>query len=233
MRKPNTSLVMVTRDPSEEWKPALRVLSEARHRGFEVVVAVDSRSSDEDKSLVKQVAHRFVDFKNEDCWPESGLNVALDAGSRDWAFIVSDDEEPSERLWQFASVEPKLKDPKGRHYLWRCRMIAPLPDWSAHYTTLDTHQPRYFPRESIRWPGGFDELPVSPLTEVDFNLVLWHYTLWSPRAYREQKVKDHEAAWNASWDKHEWPFPGRASYLYEDHPEAYASLAQWEGQRPK
>ena len=136
------------------------------------------------------------------------------------------------RLWEFASKVPKLKDNKGRDYLWRCRMIAPLPDWSAHYKTLDTYQPRYFPRESIRWPGGFDELPMARLKEINVNYVLWHYTLWSPRKYREQKAQLHEAAWNAAWDKHSWPFPGYASYFYEDHPEAYASLDEWKDQRP-
>lgn len=222
---------MVTRDPLASWKPAFRILEEARTRGFEVTVAVDSRSSDKDKFAIGRVADNYLDFDNKDCWPEAALNRVLDASNRDWAFLVSDDEEPSEALWTFASKPPPLKNGKD-DYIWRCRMLAPLPDWSAHYRTLDTYQPRYFPRESIRWPGGFDEMPSSPLEEIDFNLVLWHYTLWSPRTYREQKVQQHETAWMEHWAKHPWPFPGRASYLWEDHPEAYASLEEWENQKP-
>ena len=62
------------------------------------------------------------------------------------------------------------------------------------------------------------------IEEIDFDLVLWHFTLWSPREHRERKVRAHEEAWMESWNKHPWPFPGAKSYLYEDHPNEYASL---------
>ena len=227
----DTSLVQVVRDPLHPWKTSLDVFRRARQMGMEVVVALDSRSEKGSREAVKEVA-RVIEFDSEDCWPEAQLNSVLDAANREWAFLVSDDEMPSDALWAFATKPPALLDKKGQHYLWRPRMLAPLPDWSAHYRPLDTYQPRYFPRESIRWPGGFDEMPKSPLEEIDFDLVLWHFTLWSPREHREQKVEQHEAAWMRSWAKHPWPFPGAASYLYEDHPDQYASLEEWKEQKP-
>lgn len=198
---------------------------------MEVVVALDSRSQNGSLEAVKAVAHRVFVFDTTDEWPEGQLNRVLDEGTRDWAFLVSDDEWPSDRLWDFATKVPTLLDPKGRHYLWRVRMLAPLPDWSAHYAPLETYQPRYFPRESIRWPGGFDQMPASHLEEIDCDLVLWHYTLWSPREYRERKVAEHERAWRESWALHPWAFPGEASYLWEDHPEHRASLGALEVHR--
>lgn len=189
---------------------------------MEVVVALDSRSEKGSREAVREVA-RVIDFDSADCWPEAQLNTVLDAANREWAFLVSDDEMPSDALWDFAMKTPTLTGERG-HYLWRPRMIAPLPEWTAHYRPLETYQPRYFPREAIRWPGGFDEMPQSHLEEIDFDLVLWHFTLWSPRKYREAKVKAHEEAWNKSWSKHPWPFPGAKSYLWEDHPYEYASL---------
>ena len=216
--------MQVTRDPLLPWKTSLRTLRKARDLGMEVVVGLDVRSSAPSLAAVSDVAHRVIVFDTQDEWPEGQLNAVLDAGNREWAFLVSDDEEPSEDLWRFATRVPDLKDPDGQHYLWRCRMLAPLPDWSAHYQLLDTYQPRYFPRESIRWPGGFDQMPVSRLTEIDVDLILWHYTLWSPREHREGKVRRHRQAWGESYELHPWPFPADASYLWEDHPEHYLPL---------
>lgn len=224
---------MVTLNPTEPWKPALRMLRQAKQLGLEVVVAVDSRTTEEGKSAVRAVADRYIDFQNTTAWPEGALNRLLDEARGSWAFILSDDEEPSAGLWDFVLKDPPVISRDRTHYIWRCRMLAPLPDWSAHYAVLDTYQPRYFEREAIRWPGGFDEQPVSRAKEIDFDFVLWHYTLWSPRAHRQAKIVLHENAWNANWKSHPWPFPGRASYLYEDHPEKYASLTEWEGQRPQ
>ena len=200
---------------------------------MEVVVALDTRSAPGSLQAVRAVANRVIPFDNQTCWPEGAWNQVLDEAQRDWAFLVSDDEWPSEDLWKFALKEPTLKDKRGRPYIWRPRMLAPLPGWSVLYKPLDTYQPRYFPRESIRHPGGFDQMPVSHLAEIDFDMVLWHYTLWSPRSYREQKVREHEQAWNDHWAIHPWPFPGRASYLYEDHPNDVEPIGEWEKFRPK
>ena len=231
MTRPDTTLIQVVRDPLLPWKTSLEVFRKARARRMQVVVALDSRSAPGSYEAIKPLAHKLFTFDTQDEWPEGQLNTVLDAAEREWAFLVSDDEMPSDALWDFATKVPSLRD-RGRHYLWRCRMLAPLPDWSAHYRPLDTYQPRYFPRESMRWPGGFDQLPGSALTEIDFQLVLWHYTLWSPRAERERKVLTHERAWYAAWDLHRWPFPGAISYLYEDHPGEYVPLGDFEEQRP-
>jgi len=224
----DTSLVQVVRDPLHPWKTSLDVFRKAKSLGMEVVVALDSRSEKGSRRAVKELA-RVIDFDSEDCWPEGQLNAVLDAANREWAFLVSDDEMPSDALWQFTTQTPQLTN-NGRPYLWRPRMLAPLPDWSAHYKPLDTHQPRFFPRESIRWPGGFDELPKSPLAEIDFDLVLWHFTLWSPREYRERKVKAHEEAWGRHWASHPWAPSSVKAYLWEDFPNEYASLEEWKDQ---
>lgn len=223
-RPPRTSLIQVVRDPLLPWKTSLAVFQKARSLGMEVVVALDSRSEKGSLEAVKAVAHRVAVFDTDDVWCEGQLNALLDSVNREWAFLVSDDEMPSDELWEFATRIPEVRDERGRHYLWRCRMLAPLPDWSAHYKPLDTYQPRYFPADAIRWPGGFDVLPQSRLREIDFDLVLWHYTLWSPREYRERKVREHERAWHDHWSAHPWPPSSRKAYLYEDFPDEYVPL---------
>ena len=227
---PNTSLVQVVLNPLEKWKTSLEVFGKARSFGMEVVVALDTRSGPGSYEAVKEHADIVIPFDNQTCWPEGGLNQVLEEAHRDWAFLVSDDEEPSPQLWDFATKIPSLTN-GGDPFIWRCRMLAPLPDWSALYKPLDTYQPRYFPRDGLRWGLGFDELPKSPFREIDFDLVLWHYTLWSPRTYREQKVKDHEEAWRRWWYLHPWEPSSRKAYLYEDFPEEFVPLGGWEKQR--
>lgn len=230
--KPNTSLVQIVLNPLDPWKTSLETFRRARSLGMEVVVALDTRSGPGSLKAVKEVAHTVIPFDNQTCWPEGAWNQVLDAAHRDMAFLVSDDEQPSEQLWEFASKPPPF-DNEGEPYLWRPRMLAPLPDWSGLYKPLDTYQPRYFPREGIRHSGGFDQLPQSPYEQMNVELVLWHYTLWSPRLYRELKVQAHEKAWNDAWDLHPWPFPGRKAYLYEDYPEEVAPIGAWEEFKPK
>ena len=230
--QPNTTLVQIVLNPLEPWKTTLKTLATARSLGMEVVVALDSRSTPGSLEAVREVAHTVIPFDNTTCWPEGALNEVLGAGHRDWAFLVSDDEEPSPQLWEFA-VKGAPFDNDGQPYIWRPRMLAPLPDWSGLYKPLDTYQPRFFPREGLRHPGGFDQMPVSPFKEIDFGIPLWHYTLWSPRSYREQKVRDHEKAWNDAWSLHPWPFPGRKSYLWEDHKDEVVPVGKWEEYRPK
>ena len=199
---------------------------------MEVVVALDTRSEKGSLEAVKEIAHRVIPFDNDTCWPEGAWNAVLDAATRDWAFLVSDDEEPSPQLWDL-TVAGAPANNNGQPFIWRPRMLAPLPDWSGLYKPLDTHQPRFFPRAGLRHSGGFDQMPMSPHREIDFDFVLWHYTLWSPRSFREQKVHDHEAAWNDAWSLHPWPFPGRKSYLFEDHPQDIEPIGKWEEYKPK
>lgn len=230
--RPNTTLVQIVRDPLLPWKTSLRTFRHARAVGMEVVVALDTRSTTGSLEAVREVATRVVPFDNDTCWPEGAWNTVLDAGTRDWAFLVSDDEEPSQALWEFASKVPTLTN-GDRPYIWRPRMLAPLPDWSALYKPLDTYQPRYFPRESMRHSGGFDQLPVSNLKEINLDWPLWHYTLWSPRDYREQKVREHEAAWHQFWSLHPWPPQSGRAYLWEDYPSDIEPIGKWEEDRPK
>ena len=122
---------------------------------------------------------------------------------------------PSDQLWEFASNVPRAES-----LIYRPRMVAPLPGWRGHYLPLLTKQPRIFPQGSIRWPnGGIDILPVRAIPEADIPEVLWHFNLWAPRVARETKAAAHEAAWNLNYESHPWPYPGRKSYLYEDHME--------------
>ena len=230
--KPNTALVQIVLNPLAPWKTSLDTFRKARSLGMEVVVALDTRSEKGSLEAVKEIAHRVIPFDNDTCWPEGAWNAVLDAATRDWAFLVSDDEEPSPQLWDL-TVAGAPANNNGQPFIWRPRMLAPLPDWSGLYKPLDTHQPRFFPREGLRHSGGFDQMPMSPHREIDFDFVLWHYTLWSPRSFREQKVHDHEAAWNDAWSLHPWPFPGRKSYLFEDHPQDIEPIGKWEEYKPK
>ena len=230
--KPNTSLVQITRDPLLPWKTSLDTFHKARSLGMEVVVALDRRSVAGSLSAIRPLVDRVIDFDNDTGWPEGAWNTVLDAATRDWAFLVSDDETPSEALWQFATQIPTLTN-GDEPYIWRPRMLAPLPDWSALYRPLDTYQPRYFPRQSLRHNGGFDELPTTRLKQqVNLDLPLWHFTLWSPRAYREQKVRDHEAAWQKFWHLHPWLPSSDRAYLWENYPDETEPIGKWEEHRP-
>lgn len=224
--RPNTSLVQIVIDPLAKWKTSLETFRKARSLGMEVVVALDSRSSPGSYKAVKEVADVVLEFENKTVWPEVILNDILQEAHRDWVARIEDDEEPSQQLWDFLAKPPPIDD-GGQPFLWRFRMVAPLPDWSAAYTPLTTLQPRYYPRLGLRHPGGFDQLPQSPYREIDCEIVLWHYVLWAPRAHRERKVKDHEAAWMQYWKSHPWPPSSNKAYLWEDYPSDRTPLDQW------
>ena len=211
---------MATLDGLASWKTTERVLREAKERGMETAVAVDHRSTDGTAEKIRPLVDRFIDFHNDKPYCEEVLDELVASVRSPWCFIVSDDEWPSKQLWGFAEQVHRRES-----FIYRPTMVAPLPKWDGMYVPLLTYQPRIFPQDSIRFPkGGIDILPVRALPERDIPQVLWHFNLWAPRAYREEKARAHEDAWNRNYAAHPWPYPGRRSYLWEDFPEERGSL---------
>ena len=214
--KRDAAYVCVTRDGLAPWKKLAQTLPKARELGFECAVAVDSRTTDLTEDFVRRFAavHRF---DNDKPYCEDALNPLIDSTDAEWIWVISDDEEPSEALWSFK--------PKDR-LIYRPHILAPLPGGTHHYAPMETRQPRIFPRDSLRFPRflGIDVLPQTNLAEHDIPEILWHYTLCAPRDHRERKADEHERAWNENYYVHPEPYPGRKSYLWEDHPELAIAL---------
>src|SRR5687767_5566340 len=118
-----TSLLCVTLNPHLPWKPTRRVWTQAKRMGMEVAVSLDERSSPEALSLSRELADVLIVRRHD--FAEGGLNDLLAASSRSWAFVVSDDEEPSAALWKIAS-RPTLP------VAYRVLMLCPITR-TTHY----------------------------------------------------------------------------------------------------
>ena len=222
-----TSVILPTINGMEPWKRTMDIVKEAHRRKMEVCVAVDDRTTDDTYLQVRPYADRLLLVKNDKSYCEEVMNELSDATSGDWTFWLCDDEYPSEGLWNVAQDVRKLP-----RFIYRPRIVAPVPDWSGHYKPDETLQPRLFPKDTIRWiTGGMDILPLRALPEKDIQPVLWHFTLWSPRKWREDKAAYNDSEWMKSWDHHPFPPSSSRAYLYEDHPEEYRPLGDYERYR--
>lgn len=182
------SLIMVTRDALKPWKCARRVLTEAKHRGIEVVLAVDDRSRDRTRETLAPLADTLIDYANKDAYGENAVPLLLARATHPWVFWIADDEEPSQKMWD---ALPGLTAQWAQHSF---RFNWVLPGWRQHMAARGTDR-RLLPKEVTHYPGGFDQMIRCSAPEVvHTDLVLWHYALLAPRKVREQKMAGYVAA---------------------------------------
>ena len=222
-----TSVILPTINGMEPWKRTLDICREAKRRKMEVCVALDDRTTDDTGKHVAPYVDRLLRVKNDTSYCEAVMNQLSDSTTGEWTFWLCDDEYPSDALWDFVASVHRLP-----HLIYRPRIVAPVPDWSGHYKPDETLQPRIFPKDTMRWrEGGMDILPMRSLPERDIPQVLWHFTLWSPRPWREAKAAYNDSEWMKSWAHHPFPPSSSKAYLWEDHRDQVTPLGDYEQYR--
>jgi hypothetical protein len=178
-----TALVQITRDPfCHDWKRTSRVLTEARRRNFSVILAVDQRSCLEcHKRAMEYDPIWFIPPYNS-CGPV--IEEIVHKASDPMVLLVSDDEEPSPKLWAFAQRPPIRMN-------WTVRMLTPIPDGRL-YPPGEEIQIRLIHTPTWHWVGGISGYDDHGGNVGASQLVLWHFATFAPREFRESKLQNYQ-----------------------------------------
>lgn len=220
---------MATLDPFKPWKRAERVWVEARRLGFEVVVVLDDRTSFEDTCKVRRLADKVIRWKSDGHVEDAYVHVQQ--CSEDFVLMISDDEEPSRLLWQFAS-EP----PFAARFAFP---VIPILDGKVWKKDLG-EQERLVYRKGWKWipralPDGtmttFEGRPDGVrqvIIKDNPGAVIWHYYLYAPREERTEKAERYARIDQSTVAYH------LERQLWEEHPELLIPLPKYlEAQLPK
>src|SRR5260221_8926128 len=214
---------MATRDPFLPWKHAQRVWTEAKRRGFEVVVALDDRTGVADTLKVSEFADQVVRWTSDGHAEDAFGYISMCSG--EFAFLLADDEEPSPLCWEFATHPP-----------FQARFGIPVipyvtkmdKTWAGDYGV----QERLVWKKSWRWIKR--RLPDGSLTTFEGHsegaqqvtikdnpgAVIWHYLLDAPLEEREEKARRYARIDQSSVDYH------RVRLLRADHPHLLQTIPQ-------
>jgi len=210
---------MATVNPFDSWKHAERVWREAKRRGFEVVVAMDDRTSKADERRIDVLADKVIPWHSqghcEDAFP------LIQECSEDFVLLLADDEEPSELLWEFASDPP-----------FPARFGVPvIPVRGTQFWSIDVGiQERVIYRKGYKWiPRTLDDGTITTFEgrpdgarqvtiERNPGAVVWHFLLDAPREEREEKARRYAVIDHSAPEYH------LRRLAYEDHPEDFKEL---------
>lgn len=210
---------MATRDPFLPWKHAQRVWVEARRRGFEVVVALDDRTSMADTHKVSEFADQVVRWTSDGHVEDAFVHIQM--CSSDYVLLIADDEEPSDLLWDFAA-EPPFPARYG---------VPVIPVKGTRFWSIDCGmQERLVYKKGYRWISRtlddgslttFEGRPDgAPQVTIERNpgAVIWHYLLDAPREEREEKAARYARIDHSTVEYH------LKRLAYEEHPEFFKEL---------
>lgn len=150
MARQTVSMVMTVRDEAQRLRAAIRSVS---HLVDEVVVAVDSRSSDDTKDVAAMLGARVVDFEWSDSFAHA-RNVPIDHARGDWIFWFDGDETIDEaNCRRFAELVASLQDENvGYRMTQISRTLLPFPSPGNETFDQEGKQVRLFRRNpAIRW----------------------------------------------------------------------------------
>lgn len=186
---PGTALISIVRDaltgPHKTFKT---VIPEALGRGFEVVVAVDTRTTDGTADWLREQGVTVVAYEAPGDYCEGALKSVLDVTRSVSVLWVSDDEEPTEALWERAKQHGLTRERVAYHVL----MHGVVED--RVYIPATEYQARLFPRADAIWAGGWDgnlsfacplDYPASP----ENTKILWHHAVNAPKEERDAKTE--------------------------------------------
>jgi len=213
---------MVTRDPfCHPWKRAERVMDEAIRRNFEVVIGLDERSCQDclQEMFGQPVSIYPFTPPYDSCGPV--LDEMVHKANDPTVLLVSDDEEPSPGLWDFAT-KPTIPD-----LSWTVRMLTPVPDGRLYELGTEI-QIRVIAKDYWRWIGGISGYDEHAGRVGASQKILWHYALHASRDLREKKIPAYrlgslqDPLTPEQWDKDWHTFTAR--HYWEDNPDAIVPM---------
>lgn len=175
----------MSKDGLKPWKRLQRWGPELKDRGFEWIVAIDTRTKDGTRNFVFPYADKILDYRTKINYGDGALNDMASAATGEMCFILSDDEEPSEKLWEFAANPTELA-------AYTVKLVAPMPDMRHWYKPGTELQSRIFRKEGWKWVGAYDGRGVGDMPSyVKPDLILWHTAIWAPYKVRVAKTRDY------------------------------------------
>lgn len=202
-----SALFIITFEPFRDWKFTDIVLTEANDRGFETVVAMDDRSTIQDRIRLREFADTVVPFPGG--MTENGFRVLRHVKS-DFALMLADDEQPSEPLWEFAAHPPS----PNRFGI----PVLPILGDKIYQDHVGL-QERLVWLDGYKGPTTFEgDSEGAPKAVIDPNpgAVIWHYLLDAPRDEREEKARRYA--------KHDPKSDHRSRLIWEEHTEALVPI---------
>lgn len=184
-----------------------KVWIEARRRGFEVVVALDDRTSPQDMGRTRVLADQVIPWTSPGhCEPAYEY---VQRCSEEFVLLISDDEEPSDLLWRLA-LEPPIRARFGVP-------VIPVVGKQMYRPDLGI-QERLFYRPGWSWVGGFEghsEGAKKFYLAKNPGVIVWHYLLDAPRSEREAKAARYSGL---------APGDHRSRLIYEEHEDQLVPL---------
>lgn len=178
-----TSLVQITRDPfCRPWKRSRRVLEEARRRKLSITLAVDERSCADCRMQAEAFHPVWFTPPYDSCGPV--IEEMVHRAREPMVLAVSDDEEPSQRLWAFAQRPPMRMN-------WTVRLITPTPDGRLYMRGTEI-QIRLMYLPEWHWIGGISGYDEHGKNVGASQLVMWHFATFAPREVREAKLRAYQ-----------------------------------------
>jgi hypothetical protein len=203
---------MLTRDPfCHPWKRTARVLAEARRRRFSITLAVDERSCADCCERAKEYEPIWFTPPHDYCEPV--MDEMVHRSKEPMALLVSDDEEPSARLWLFAQQPPVRMS-------WTVRLITPTPNGRLYKPGMEV-QLRLIHTPSWHWVGDIGGHDEHGGRVGASQLVLWHFATFAPREFRDRKFDGYRAG-NALSET-DWEIYARR-HNYEDWPDQVVAM---------
>ena len=188
-----------------------KLLSQLTALADEVIVLVDSRTSDDSIEIARSYTEKVILFEHDPSFFNM-YKVGLPNITSDWALHVGDDETLSPE-WTRSAVNELMSAKDVSHYLTPIRWLVPPGD---RYLCNGPWHPFFAPRlgrstGSIAYVGGrlHDNLHVLGERCALANMYIYHWDLViSDRAQREAKVQRYREVDN--------DYPCAEYYLYED-----------------
>jgi glycosyltransferase involved in cell wall biosynthesis len=206
--------------------PAL--LEKLRELADELVVLVDSTTSDSSAEVARQCGARVHPFVHEGQFVEMKRKM-LEHCTGDWILNLDDDDMINSR-WTRASVELLMADRAATHYWFTARDLVPpgnqyirnapwYPDWIVR---MFRNIPSIIVLPSLLHEGW--RIAGEPRYHADLHIYHWDY-VWNDRAAREAKMAAYRAA---NPDN-----SGEKLTLYEDYYFELEPVRQEDGEPPE
>lgn len=200
-QRPKLSTCIMTMNAAERIRPLLEYI---RHFSDEIVVGVDSKTTDNTLDACKGLADELFVIQSDALTCNAGLEPLVDRCHGDWILRLDDDEFPEPH---FAELTPGLMlSERYTHYkLPRLHISAIEPlMWVNDSYLYPDYQMRLFKNDKslLKFPGAVGHLGIEcqgPKGRVNsVNLVHLNLAI-NPRFRREAKLKTYIQRLNGGW----------------------------------